>query len=285
MNNNIPRISSEEYAAKKKAEKDAVYQLIDATALEIVQDSDKFKAFLDTQSKMDRYSVANTLLIHKQYPKATQIREFEDWDKADINIKKGEKSFSILEPVEYTRSDGTTSISYNVKKVFDISQTTGTRQPATTANRDPQALVAMMIDSSPVNVEVATELPHPNMGAYYDNNRQTLFIKKGFGDSVSLCQCVAQELGYVQLSIDSDSYSRKDLSHKAMCIGYMICKKYGVDAENIAIECASEDLKNKGPKEIRSELTKCRSAYSEIINRISDEVQRQKQTRSKGQER
>ena len=51
-----PQLSPEEYAAKKKAEKDAVYQMIDDTATEIVRDPDKFRAYLDTQARMDRYS-------------------------------------------------------------------------------------------------------------------------------------------------------------------------------------------------------------------------------------
>ena len=50
-----PQLSPEEYAAKKKAEKDAVYQMIDDTATEIVSDPDKFRAYLDTQARMDRY--------------------------------------------------------------------------------------------------------------------------------------------------------------------------------------------------------------------------------------
>ena len=48
-----PQLSPEEYAAKKKAEKDAVYQMIDDTAAEIVRDPDKFRAYLDTQARMD----------------------------------------------------------------------------------------------------------------------------------------------------------------------------------------------------------------------------------------
>lgn len=130
--------------------------------------------------------------------------------------------------------------------------------PAPTVNRDPQALVAVMIDTSPVIVEVAPELPHPQMGAFYDNEKQTLFVKKDIGDSVALCQCVAQELGHAQLSIDSDSYSRKDMGFQAMCVGYMLCKKYGVDTKNFAINRIPEEWKNKEPKEIRAELSKTR---------------------------
>ena len=55
------RLSKEEYAEKMKAEKEAVYQMADDTAKAIVSDPEKFKAFLDTQSRLDRYSAVNAL--------------------------------------------------------------------------------------------------------------------------------------------------------------------------------------------------------------------------------
>ena len=58
-----PRLSKEEYAEKKRAEKDGVYQLADEAVKEIVSSPEKFKAFLDTQSRLDRYSAVNALLI------------------------------------------------------------------------------------------------------------------------------------------------------------------------------------------------------------------------------
>lgn len=280
-----PQLSPDEWKAKKQAEKDAVYQIIDDTALAVVGDGNKFKAFLDTQARLDRYSAANALLIYNQYPQATQLKDFDDWDKDGVKITKGAKSISILEPVEYAKNDGTVGISYNVKKVFDVSQTKGKQTPAPTANRDPQKLVAVMIDTSPVEVQVVPELPHPNMGAFYDNTKQTLFVKKNIGDSVALCQCVAQELGHAELSINSDSYSRKEMGYQAMCVGYMLCKKYGVDTKNFAIERVPEEWKNKEPKEIRAELSKTRTAMNEIHSRVSEELYKQKQERSKGQER
>ena len=72
---NQPRLSKEEYAEKKRAEKEKVYQMIDDAAREIVSDPEKFKSFLDTQSRMDRYSAANALLIYSQYPQATQLKD------------------------------------------------------------------------------------------------------------------------------------------------------------------------------------------------------------------
>lgn len=110
------RLSKEEYAEKMKAEKEAVYQMADDTAKAIVSDPEKFKAFLDTQSRLDRYSAVNALLIFKQLPEASQLKNFDDWSKDNVKIQKGAKSISILEPVEYAKRDGTTGISYNVKR-------------------------------------------------------------------------------------------------------------------------------------------------------------------------
>lgn len=91
---NQPRLSKEEYAEKKRAEKEKVYQMIDDAAREIVSDPEKFKNFLDTQSRMDRYSAANALLIYSQYPQATQLKDFDDWGKDNVKITKGAKSIS-----------------------------------------------------------------------------------------------------------------------------------------------------------------------------------------------
>ena len=280
-----PRLSKEEYAEKKRAEKEKVYQMIDDTAKEIVNDPEKFKSFLDTQSQMDRYSAANALLIYSQCPQATQLKDFDDWGKDNVKITKGAKSISILEPVEYTRADGSNGVSYNVKKVFDVSMTNGRKTPAVSVNRDPKSLITTMLDVSPVEVQSTDELPYPNMAAFYNNEKQVLYVKRDVGDSVAVAQCVAQELGHAQLSINGQSYSRKDMGFQAVCIGYMLCKKYGVDTQNFAINRIPQELSTKEPREIRGELSKMRNAMSEIHSHISDEMFRKKQERHRDYER
>lgn len=280
-----PRFSPEEYAAKKKAEKEAIYQLLANTASEVVQSPEKFKAYLDVQSRMDRYTANNALLMYKQFPQASQIKEFDDWAAEGVKVNKGSKTFIILDPYEYTKKDGTVGIDFNLKRVLDVSQTNGKRPAAPTANRDPRKLVAVMLDSAPINIESTNELPYPDMGAFYKNEDQTLYVKRDIGDSVALCQCVAQELGHAELSMNSEVYSRRDMGFQAVCIGYMLCKKYGVDTQNFAIDRIPDELKNKEPKEIKAELGKTQKAFKEITARVSDELYRQRAERSKEQER
>lgn len=283
--NHRTNLSKEDFAEKKRVEKERVYNLIDDTALDVMSSPEKFKAYLDTQSRMDRYSAVNALLIYSQLPKATQLKDFDDWSKDNVKIVKGAKSISILEPIEYSKRDGTTGISYNVKRMFDVSQTNGRKTPAPSINRDPKEFITTMFDASPVEVQLVDELPYPNMGAFYNNEKQTLFVKKAVGDSVVVAQCVAQELAHAQLSINSDTYSRRDMGFQAVCIGYMICKKHGIDTQNFAIERIPDEYKNMNAKEVRAFLTKTRNAMSDIQSSISEQLYRSKQTRSKEQAR
>lgn len=283
--NHRTNLSKEDFAEKKRAEKERVYNLIDDTALDVMSSPEKFKAYLDTQSRMDRYSAVNALLIYSQLPKATQLKDFDDWSKDNVKIFKGAKSISILEPVEYSKRDGTTGISYNVKRMFDVSQTNGRKTPAPSINRDPKEFITTMFDASPVEIQLVDELPYPNMGAFYNNEKQTLFVKKAVGDSVVVAQCVAQELAHAQLSINSETYSRRDMGFQAVCIGYMICKKHGIDTQNFAIERIPDEYKNMNAKEVRAFLSKTRNAMSDIQSSISEQLYRSKQIRSKEQAR
>ena len=44
----------------------------------------------------------------------------------------------------------------------------------------------------------------------------------------------------------------------------MLCKKYGVDTQNFAIDRIPDELKNKEPKDIKAELGKTQKAFKEI---------------------
>ena len=287
MTNNINKknMSMDEWKAMKKAEKEAVFTMIDNTLNEIINDGEKFKSFLDTQSRTSRYSASNALLLYHQCPNASRLKTYGEWAEDHINVQKGAKSISILEPVEYTKKDGTTGTSYNVKKVFDISQTNGKQTTAPTVQYDPSKLAAIMIDTAPVNVSIVEALPIPDAGAYYDNDQQTLFIQRDIPDRVKLFQCISRELALAQFSIDNDIYNRQEMGFSAACVSYMLCKRYGVDAQNIAVNRVPESWKRKEPKVMRADMSKTRTVMNEINGRISDELYRQKQSRSKDIER
>ena len=115
----------EAWAEKKQAERQSVYDLADTAAVKVGTDGSKFQSYLDVQTRFSRYSATNVLLILAQKPEATQLKDFNGWKEAGASIKRQQKGISILEPgEEYERADGSIGTSYNVKRVFDISQTT-----------------------------------------------------------------------------------------------------------------------------------------------------------------
>lgn len=92
-----PQLTKEEYAAKKKAERDSLYALADEMAQEVMRDGEAFRGFLDVQARFDRYSATNALLIYAQNDEATRLRDFDGWKERGIYVRKNETGISILE--------------------------------------------------------------------------------------------------------------------------------------------------------------------------------------------
>ena len=104
------------WVEKKKQERADAYALIDDGTETISQDGEAFRDYLNVQARFDRYSVSNAILIAHQMPEATRLADFDSWKNNDVSLKKGETAITILEPGnEYTREDGTTGFSVNVK--------------------------------------------------------------------------------------------------------------------------------------------------------------------------
>ena len=235
---------------------------------------------------MDRYTANNALLMYKQFPQASQIKEFDDWAAEGVKVNKGSKTFIILDPYEYTKKDGTIGIDFNLKRVLDVSQTNGKRPAAPTANRDPRKLVAVMLDSAPINIESTSELPYPDMGAFYKNEDQTLYVKRDIGDSVASLPVRrsgtwSRRAFYEQRGIQPQGYGISGGVHWDIC--------FAENTESIRrtlrLTVFPDELKNKEPKDIKAELGKTQKAFKEITARVSDELYRQRAERSKEQER
>ena len=69
----------EAWAAKKKAERDEVYALADATAEEVCADGGKFRDYLDVQANFRHYSATNALLILATKPDARRLGDKDFW--------------------------------------------------------------------------------------------------------------------------------------------------------------------------------------------------------------
>lgn len=179
----------------KQQERQEVYDLMEKTADEVKTDINKYKQYLDVQGRFDKYSVGNALVISATYPNATQIKEFDDWKESGAFIKKGANGIKILEPGDsYTREDGSSAISYNVKKMFDISQTTSTQKPRT-INYDDRVKLTALLKDCPVDIKAVDEIPNSDKVALWSKEDSVLYVKRG-GDTPTIFKQLAKEWNY-----------------------------------------------------------------------------------------
>ena len=207
---------------RKQQERQEVYDLMDKTADEIKTDINKYKQYLDVQGRFDKYSVGNALVISATYPNAIQIKEFDDWKESGAFIKKGANGIKILEPGDsYTRSDGSSAISYNVKKMFDISQTTSTQKPRT-INYDDRVKLTALLKDCPVDIKAVDEIPNSDKVALWNKEDNVLYVKRG-GETPTIFKQLAKEL--TRSALEETGNTELD-NFKCESTSYMLCKKY-----------------------------------------------------------
>lgn len=255
------------WVEKKKQERADAYALIDEGTEAITQDCEKFRDYLNVQARFDRYSVSNAILIAHQMPEATKLADFNTWKNAGVNIKKGESAITMLEPgSEYTREDGSTGLSVNVKKVFDVSQTVDGKAPKQ-KNPEQRMAIKALIQSAPCDIEMNNEATK-NVLAFYSPDKDTIFIRQGMsGDDIF--RALAQEITVAKFA--ARDMDRKDCGFYAYCTSYVLCERNGFDTGDFNFDRVPDRFKDMDCKAIRAELSTVRDA----VNDISQEMNRQ----------
>lgn len=271
------RMTREEYAEMKEIEREQAYTIITDTVEKIAAGGDEMRQFLNTSARLDRYSPSNVLLIHGQIPQATQMKTFADWAKDNIRVAKGAKSISILEPVEYTRNDGSTGVSFNVKKVFDISQTNRRHRTTQNSRTNEGILVDSMLQISPVPYAVTEDPVVDENYAVYDKEEQVIKITPMFNHTPYALYNLAKEVSMAQLDMDGSVQDIDTQRYIADCVGYMLCKKHGFNISTANFDCVPpEGFADRDTKEVKKDFDKMRNTFKDLNDRLNDEITIQK---------
>ena len=83
-------------------------QALDDAAKKAVLSVTNLRAYLAVQSRFERYSTNNNLLIFAQRPDATRLKSLELWNKEKKWIREGAKAVAIYEPIKKQGKDGKT---------------------------------------------------------------------------------------------------------------------------------------------------------------------------------
>ena len=273
--------NKEEWAAKKQQERAEAFEMLDAATEEAVANPETFRDYLLIQSRFGKYSVSNALLISYQNNEATYLADFETWKEKGVFVQKGERAITLLEPGnEFTREDGTTGFSINVKKVFDISQTNSERSYSR-RTPDERRVLKALISSSPCDIRMTNELDG-NVCARYVPKDDAIYIRQGL-DGEDIFRSLSQEI--VIANFAKNGVAREDCVFTAYCATYVLCERNGFDTGDFDFEKVPEMFKDAEPKEIRGQLDKIRDSANELsqdMNRIMEEQQKAKRSRDDG---
>ena len=273
--------NKEEWAAKKQQERAEAFEMLDAATEEAVANPETFRDYLLIQSRFGKYSVSNALLISYQNNEATYLADFETWKEKGVFVQKGERGITLLEPGnEFTREDGTTGFSINVKKVFDISQTNSERSYSR-RTPDERRVLKALISSSPCDIRMTNELDG-NVCARYVPKDDAIYIRQGL-DGEDIFRSLSQEI--VIANFAKNGVAREDCVFTAYCATYVLCERNGFDTGDFDFEKVPEMFKNAEPKAIRGQLDKSRDSANELsqdMNRIMEEQQKAKRSRDDG---
>ena len=165
----------EAWAQQKREQRQELYNLIEEMSEKTLTDPSALSDYLNMQARLGKASVANTLLMIAQKPNATFISGFDDWQKRGRSVKRGEKAALVLEANgEYERPDGTMGVNFDVKRVFDISQTYGKPIRERTAPPIKTALKAITTNV-PVPVKLSEGISQ-SVGAMYSEKDNTVYV-------------------------------------------------------------------------------------------------------------
>jgi hypothetical protein len=251
----------EKWKAGKRAEREAVYDMLDKTAEKIADSSEGLKSYLDVQARFLSYSAGNAMLILAQRQDATKVGDFNYWKSQDARIGRAEKGISILEPAgSYTRDDGSSAKSYRVKKVFDISQTSLRKLPAIPAPEN-HLLLKALVHSSPVRIELADNVPG---GARYDAKGNFIAVQREM-EPMDIFRSLSTEICRAR---DSGN----GIAEAPLCAAYVICRHNGIESGASFLEGVPDKFATLGAAEIREELSEIRRAASEVSEKMAEVV-------------
>ena len=256
------------WAARKQAEREGIYAMIDNYVHDMGVDGGVFRAYLDVQARFDLYSVSNAILIAAQCPEATKLADFDTWKADGVYVKRGQDAITILEPGrEYRKDDGSVGVSYNVKKVFDISQTRAEQRPAPAVARDERLLLKALMNNAPCRFSISNELPEGVNVAYHAESN-VIYVRQGL-DAPTIFRGLAQELAYVHMVKGNHQFVNP--SFALYSVSYMLCKRNGVSVEHFSFAEMPEEYRQMDAKALRAEAGAIRDMAGTItadMNRL-----------------
>jgi hypothetical protein len=211
-----------------------------ATGVAELTTSDRWREFLDVQSRFHSYSFLNTLAIQLQRPDATRVAGFNTWRRLGRQVRRGEKGLAILAPI--TRrirldQEGDEQViagapsTFRVVHVFDVAQTDGKELPSICERLDGEgaggAYTRLVAVAHSLSYTVEEDyLPGGRNG---DCSFEARRIRVEVTNSeVQQVKTLAHEIAHSMLHEGFDDRALAEL--EAESVAFIVCRALGIDS-------------------------------------------------------
>jgi N-terminal domain of anti-restriction factor ArdC len=248
------KFTDEERAAYKQAQRDEAQRNLSA-AVESLQSTDGFAAWLRARARFHNYSANNVMLILAQLPEATRVAAASVWRELGRYPAKGSHALRVFAPMEWWVACDADELGarYNAKKkrherkvrtfklvpVFDVSQTDGDELP------EPPAPVALDGDShahlEPALVTLARELGYSvstealdgETGGYCDPVNHRIVVAEGHSPNARI-RVLVHEIAHA-LGIGYRDYGRSAAETIVEAATFIVLAGQGFDVEAASV--------------------------------------------------
>lgn len=227
------------------------------TALDELDDGQKWQEWLEFSQRFHRYSLNNQLLILTQKPDATRVAGFNKWKELGRSVNKGEKAIWIYAPmvkkIQVEDDNGATKrenrvVGFKVVPVFDVSSTSGDPLP-----EPPLISVSHLSGRAPDGMHEDLDdqidghgyrLEYRDLGegadvanGYTDPVAKTVVINSR-GSHAQQAKTKAHELAHIELGHTerTDEYhtgaggQRSTMEVEAESVAYVVSRRYGLES-------------------------------------------------------
>ena len=215
--------------------------------------SDTYKIFLNTMSKLNNYSLNNLFLIVAQKKDASAVASFKAWQKLGRHVLKGQKALKIWAPYQVTRKDEkgqpvldkkgqeVKDTRFRLVPVFDVSQTDGKELPQPVyelegTHQDYANLYRAAKETAAakgVRLEISKE-PMEAHG-YYSPTENKIVIRAGMSERETL-STIFHEMAHADLhnpkALEGQKLTRTNKELQAESVAYVVANHYGLDTSS-----------------------------------------------------
>ena len=220
--------SNQQRTESRRAERQELSQMRDDSLIAVTTNPDLYTRFLILQADNIGLSAGNVALTMAQLPNATKIGTTDFWHKPDRRVMAEEmqKGAKVFVPPRNSSFRG-----YLMGSYYDVSQTSGKPMkeiaPLAEGTDRMNTAFAALLDTAPVGFVENTKLDMP---VRYNERDCVLEINTGYGTE-QVFAALATEISYARIHDQGQNrdYDRGAFQLTAESIGFMVCRRFGVD--------------------------------------------------------